>query len=162
MHLPLKIVDHCTFTSHHYQAVSIKLGSFSLQLLVIYNYYTWCHINLHFTIKFDGHVGKSHPTVILCDTNFKCSLYVWFIKAGEDSSSIAWRQFGGCKPSAKQQQTKCSENNSNEMQQLRFILRKCFTLHVSGDNPTHHWEYMCCIWPQISRHTWLANLFVVK
>ena len=47
----------------------------------------------------------------------------------------------------------CSENNSNEMQQLRFILRRCFTLHVSGDNPTHHQEYMCCIWPQVSRHT---------
>ena len=54
-----------------------------------------------------------------------------------------------------------SENNS-EMQQLWFILRKCFTLHVSGDNPTHHQEYMCCIWPQVSRHTQLANLFVVK
>ena len=25
-----------------------------------------------------------------------------------------------------------------------------FTLHVSGDNPTHHQEYMCCIWPQVS------------
>ena len=46
-----------------------------------------------------------------------------------------------------------SENNSNEMQQLRFILRKCFTLHVSGDIPTHHQEYMCCTWPQVSRHT---------
>ena len=26
-------------------------------------------------------------------------------------------------------------------------------LHVSGDNPTHHQEYICCIWPQVSRHT---------
>jgi len=84
-----------------------KVGLFSLQLLVIYNYYTLCHINLHFTIKFDGHVGKSHPTVILCDNDFKWSLYVWFIKAGEDLSSIAWRQFGGCKPSAEQQESKC-------------------------------------------------------
>ena len=30
------------------------------------------------------------------------------------------------------------------MQQLRFILRKGFTLHVSGDNLTHHQEYTCC------------------
>ena len=30
------------------------------------------------------------------------------------------------------------------MKQLRFILRKGFTLHVSGNNPTHHQEYMCC------------------
>ena len=32
------------------------------------------------------------------------------------------------------------------MQQLRFILRNGFTLHVSGDNLTHHEEYICCIW----------------
>ena len=29
-----------------------------------------------------------------------------------------------------------------------FILRNGFTLHVSGDNLTHHQEYICCIWPQ--------------
>jgi len=50
VHLPVKNVDHCTFTGHHYEAVSIKSVSFSLQLLEIYNYYTWCLINLHFTI----------------------------------------------------------------------------------------------------------------
>ena len=33
-----------------------------------------------------------------------------------------------------------------------FILRNGFTLHVSGDNLTHH-EYVCCIWPQVSRLT---------
>ena len=27
-----------------------------------------------------------------------------------------------------------------------FILRNGFTLHVSGDNLTHHQEYICCIW----------------
>ena len=32
-----------------------------------------------------------------------------------------------------------------------FILRNGFTLHVSGDNLTHHQEYICCIWPQVSR-----------
>ena len=26
-----------------------------------------------------------------------------------------------------------------------FILRNGFTLHVSGDNLTHHQEYICCI-----------------
>ena len=34
-----------------------------------------------------------------------------------------------------------------------FILRIGFTLHVSGDNLTHHQEYICCIWPQVSRLT---------
>ena len=34
-----------------------------------------------------------------------------------------------------------------------FILRNGFTLHVSGDNLTHHQEYVCCIWPQVSRLT---------
>ena len=34
-----------------------------------------------------------------------------------------------------------------------FILRNDFTLHVSGDNLTHHQEYICCIWPQVSRLT---------
>ena len=34
-----------------------------------------------------------------------------------------------------------------------FILRNCFTLQVSGDNLTHHQEYICCIWPQVSRLT---------
>ena len=34
-----------------------------------------------------------------------------------------------------------------------LFFANAFTLHVSGDNPTHHQEYMCCIWPQVSRHT---------
>ena len=34
-----------------------------------------------------------------------------------------------------------------------FIFRNGFTLHVSGDNLTHHQEYICCIWPQVSRLT---------
>ena len=34
-----------------------------------------------------------------------------------------------------------------------FILRNDFTLHVSGDNLTHHQEYICCICPQVSRPT---------
>ena len=34
-----------------------------------------------------------------------------------------------------------------------FILRNGFTLQVSGDNLTHHQEYICCIWPQVSRLT---------
>ena len=43
-----------------------------------------------------------------------------------------------------------------------LFFANALTLHVSGDNPTHHQEYMCCIWPQVSGHTQLANLFVVK
>jgi len=43
-----------------------------------------------------------------------------------------------------------------------LFFANAFTLHVSGDNLTHHQQYMCCIWPQVSRHTLLANLFVVK
>ena len=34
-----------------------------------------------------------------------------------------------------------------------FILRNGSTLHVSGDKLTHHQEYICCIWPQVSRLT---------
>ena len=34
-----------------------------------------------------------------------------------------------------------------------FIVHNGFTLHVSGDNLTHHQEYICCIWPQVSRLT---------
>ena len=34
-----------------------------------------------------------------------------------------------------------------------FILRSGFTLHVSGDSLTHHQQYICCIWPQVSRLT---------
>ena len=34
-----------------------------------------------------------------------------------------------------------------------FILTNGFTLHVSGDNLTHHQEYICCIWPHVSRLT---------
>ena len=34
-----------------------------------------------------------------------------------------------------------------------FILHNGFTLHVSGDNLTHHQEYIWCIWPQVSRLT---------
>ena len=47
---------------------------------------------------------------------------------------------------------------SNEISPTRcnncvFILRNGFTLHLSGDNLTHHQEYICCIWPQVSRFT---------
>ena len=47
---------------------------------------------------------------------------------------------------------------SSEISQIRcnncvFILRNGFTLHVSGDNLTHHQEYIYCIWPQVSRLT---------
>jgi len=34
-----------------------------------------------------------------------------------------------------------------------FIFRNGFTLHVSGDNLTHHQEYICYIRPQVSRLT---------
>ena len=43
-----------------------------------------------------------------------------------------------------------------------LFFANAFNLHVKGDNPTHHQEYMCCIWPQVSRHAQLTNLFVVK
>jgi len=38
-----------------------------------------------------------------------------------------------------------------------FILRNGFTLHVSGDNLTHHQDYICCIWPQVSRLTYAVS-----
>ena len=42
------------------------------------------------------------------------------------------------------------ETHSSEISPTRcnncvFILRNGFTLHVSGDNLTHHQEYICCI-----------------
>ena len=53
---------------------------------------------------------------------------------------------------------KRNSNISSEISPKRcnncvFILRNGFTLHVSGDNLTHHQEYICCIWPQVSRLT---------
>ena len=32
-----------------------------------------------------------------------------------------------------------------------FILRNGFTLHVSGDSLTHHQEYICCMWPHLTK-----------
>jgi len=37
--------------------------------------------------------------------------------------------------------------------ELLVITVLFFTLHVSVDNLTHHQEYICCIWPQVSRLT---------
>ena len=34
-----------------------------------------------------------------------------------------------------------------------LFIANVFILHISGDNPTHHQEYMCCMWPHVSRHT---------
>ena len=41
-------------------------------------------------------------------------------------------------------------NKSNKMQKLRFCSSQWLTLHVSGDNLTHHQEYISCIWPPVS------------
>ena len=38
-----------------------------------------------------------------------------------------------------------------------FILRNGFILHVWGDNLTHHQEYICCIWAQVSRLTYVVS-----
>ena len=43
--------------------------------------------------------------------------------------------------------------NSPIVVELLVITVLLFTLHVSGDNLTHHQEYICCIWPQVSRLT---------
>ena len=47
----------------------------------------------------------------------------------------------------------CSEISPTRCNNCVFILRNGFTLHVSGDNLTHHQEYICCIWPRVSRLT---------
>ena len=44
-----------------------------------------------------------------------------------------------------------SETSPTRCNNCVFILRNGFTLHVSGDNLTHHQEYICCIWQQVSR-----------
>ena len=46
-----------------------------------------------------------------------------------------------------------SEISTTRCNNCVFILRNGFTLHVSGDNLTHHQEYICCIGPQVSRLT---------
>ena len=46
-----------------------------------------------------------------------------------------------------------SEISSTRCNNCVFILRNGFTLHVSGDNLTHHQECICCIWPKVSRLT---------
>ena len=51
------------------------------------------------------------------------------------------------------QKTYSSEISPTRCNNCVFILRNGFTLHVSGDNLTHHQQYMCCIWPQVSRLT---------
>ena len=38
-------------------------------------------------------------------------------------------------------------NNTTRCNNCVFILSNGFTLHVSGDNLTHHHEYICCTWP---------------
>jgi len=45
-----------------------------------------------------------------------------------------------------------SEISPTKCNNCVLFFANAFTLHVSGDNPTHHQEYMCCIWPQVSRH----------
>ena len=49
--------------------------------------------------------------------------------------------------------TYSSEISPTRCNNCVFILRNGFTLHVSGDSLTHHQEYICCIWPQLSRLT---------
>ena len=51
------------------------------------------------------------------------------------------------------QQEEYSSEISPRCNNCVFILRNGFTLHVSGDNLTHHQEYIYCIWPQVSRLT---------
>ena len=46
-----------------------------------------------------------------------------------------------------------SETSPTRCNNCVFILRNGFTLDVSGDNLTYHQEYICCIWPQVSRLT---------
>ena len=46
-----------------------------------------------------------------------------------------------------------SERSPTRCNNCVFILLNGFTLHVSGDNLTHDQEYICCIWPQVSRLT---------
>ena len=41
----------------------------------------------------------------------------------------------------------CSEISPTRCNNWVFVFRNGFTLHVSGDNLTHHQEYICCIWP---------------
>ena len=46
-----------------------------------------------------------------------------------------------------------SEISTTRCNNCVFILHNGFTLHVSGGSLTHDQEYICCIWPQVSRLT---------
>ena len=57
------------------------------------------------------------------------------------------------KPVIKLKLIYSSEISPTRCNNCVFILRNGFTLHVSGDSLIHHQEYICCIWPQVSRLT---------
>jgi len=60
--------------------------------------------------------------------------------------------------------TLIKNKNSEKIQQnatIAFILRNCFTLHVSGENFTHHQEYICFIWNQVGSYTYVVILSVL-
>ena len=102
--------------------------------------------------------NKQTTAKLVCKYIVACHCKIRLQSRARPGNILEWRILDGVMVNVfcailKKHSNFCSENNSNEMQQLRFILRKCFTLHVSDDNPTHHQEYMCCIWPQVSRHT---------
>ena len=69
--------------------------------------------------------------------------------------SSNYKNLGCKKVSSGKTECKCGrrEISPTRCNNCVFILRNGFTLHVSGDNLTHHREYICCIWPQVSRLT---------
>ena len=56
----------------------------------------------------------------------------------------------------------CESIQSQQDATIAFILRNGFTRYVSGDNSTHHQEYICCIWPQVGRYTYVVILSVLR
>ena len=93
-----------------------------------------------------------------------CLLLVW-VTAKRRYRSVSYMQHPFDIPRLKQHQfmhlifvVPCimlysSETSPTRCNNCVLILRNDFTLHVSGDNLTHHQEYICCIWPQVSRLT---------
>ena len=77
-------------------------------------------------VQFCSSPNQSAATLFMSHLNCDCKNYVYFL-----SSEIS--------------PTRCKN--------CVFILRNGFTLHVSSDNLTHHQEYICCVWPQVSRLT---------
>jgi hypothetical protein len=137
------------------RCIKVKYGKYHVRYNVFLPYFMRMYRTLdtlHWE-KWEKYGVLSSTTRLLFQLNVVCYNKTWYkcirqtiktdiiseIRKGIVSLSVLLGHSSEISP------TRC--NNSV------FILRIGFTLHVSGDNLTHHQEYICCIWPQVSRLT---------